>query len=173
MKPLLFLIFVLLASCAGLPEGIEPINGFDVNRYVGKWYEIARLDNRFERDLSQITAEYSLRDDGGINVINSGISLEYGKREFAEGKAYFIGTPDIGSLKVSFFGPFYGGYHLIDIDRDNYAYVMISGSDRDYLWILSRTPKLNETVLKRLIAKAKTLGYETDKLIFPEQLPSN
>jgi apolipoprotein D and lipocalin family protein len=169
MKLLILLIFSLLTACAGIPYGIKPITNFDVTRYVGKWYETARLDNRFERGLKQITAEYSLRDDGGLRVINSGVNIESDKREYAEGKAYFIDNPNVGSLKVSFFGPFYGGYHIIELDRENYGYVMIAGSDRDYLWILSRKPKLDETVLKSLTAKAKSLGFQTDQLIFPEQ----
>lgn len=173
MKKIILLLYFILTACAGIPEGIKPIDHFDVNRYIGKWYEIARLDNRFERGLNQITAEYSLRDDGGINVVNSGVNIESGKREYAEGKAYFIDKPDVGSLKVSFFGPFYGGYHIIELDRQNYGYVLIAGSDRDYLWILSRTPQLDETILKSLTAKAKSLGYITDKLIFTEQLPVN
>jgi apolipoprotein D and lipocalin family protein len=169
MKFLILLILPFLTACAGIPEGIEPINNFDVNRYVGKWYEIARLDNRFERGLDQITAEYSLRDDGGLTVINSGYNIASEEREFAEGTAYFIDNPAAGSLKVSFFGPFYGGYHIIELDKENYSYVMIAGSDRDYLWILSRVPKLDEAVLKSLIAKAKSLGFQSDKLIFPKQ----
>jgi apolipoprotein D and lipocalin family protein len=174
MKALIITILLtFLSACTAIPEGIKPIADFEVNRYVGKWHEIARLDNRYERGLDQITAEYSLRDDGGINVTNSGVNVESGKRESAEGKAYFIGKPTVGSLKVSFFGPFYGGYHIIDLDRENYGYAMIAGSDRDYLWILSRTPKLDEAVLNSLTAKAKTLGYATEKLIFPKQPPAD
>ncbi|MEQ1740175.1 MAG: lipocalin family protein [Methyloglobulus sp.] len=173
MKYIILLIFTFLTACAGIPEGIHPVSNFDVNQYIGVWYEIARLDNRFERGLNQISAEYRLRDDGGLTVINSGYNIESGKREYAEGKAYFTGNPDVGSLKVSFFGPFYGGYHIIELDRENYSYVMIAGSDRDYLWILSRTPKLDEIVLNSLIAKAKTLGFKTDQLIFSEQIPTN
>lgn len=169
MKKIILLTFILLTSCAGIPEGIKPINDFDVNRYVGKWYEIARLDNRFERGLNQIIAEYSFRGDGGIKVINSGVNIESGKREFAEGKAYFIDKPDVGSLKVSFFGPFYAGYHIIELDKQNYSYAMIAGSDRDYLWILARKPKLDGIDLQNLIDKAKQLGFATQHLIYPEQ----
>jgi apolipoprotein D and lipocalin family protein len=168
MKKIIFLLFCLLSACTSIPEGIEPISDFDVSRYIGKWYEIARLENRFERGLKEITAEYSLRDDGGLKVLNSGVRIDSGKREFAEGKAYFIDKPDVGSLKVSFFGPFYGGYHIIELDKD-YRYVMISGSDRDYLWILAREPKLDVAVLQGLIGKAKQLGFNTEKLLYPEQ----
>ncbi len=167
MKKIIFLIFFFLSSCTGIPKGINPVTDFDVNRYVGKWYEIARLDNRFERGLDQITAEYSLRSDGGINVTNSGVNIETGKREFAEGKAYFIDKPNVGSLKVSFFGPFYGGYHIIELDKENYNYALIAGSDSDYLWILARKPELEDAVLQRLIGKAKQLGFSAEQLIYP------
>lgn len=163
------LAIIFLTGCIGIPEGIKPVHDFDVNRYVGRWYEIARLDNRFERGLEQITAEYSLLGDGGIKVLNSGTNIDSGKREYAEGKGYFLDKPSIGSLKVSFFGPFYGGYHIIDLDKENYSYVMISGSDKDYLWILARTPRLDETILSVLKTKAKDLGYQTESLIFPKQ----
>jgi apolipoprotein D and lipocalin family protein len=169
VKNTYLLLFVFLSACTTIPEGISPINGFDINRYVGKWYEIARLDNRFERGLNQITAEYSLRDDGGVNVTNSGVNSKSGNREYAKGKAYFIDKPDVGSLKVSFFGPFYGGYHIIDLDKESYRYVMIAGSDRDYLWILAREPKMDNAVLQNLIGKAKRLGFNTEQLIYPEQ----
>jgi apolipoprotein D and lipocalin family protein len=169
MKKFLLMLFLLLSACTTIPEGLQPISGFEVNRYMGKWYEIARLDNRFERGLKQITAEYSLRDDGGVNVINSGVNIESGKRESAEGKAYFIDKPDIGSFKVSFFGPFYGGYHIIDLDKKDYRYALIAGSDRSYLWILAREPKLDDAILQSLISKAKLSGFNTGQLLYPEQ----
>jgi len=167
MKKLFLLFTLLLYGCTGVPQGIKPVASFELSRYLGKWYEIARLDHRFERGLNNISAEYSLNDSGGIKVINSGYDENTGKLKQAEGKAYFIGDKNIGSLKVSFFGPFYGGYHIIDLDHQAYQYAMISGPDRDYLWILSRTPQLDSTILKRLIAKAKTLGFAVDQLIYP------
>ncbi len=169
MKYLILALFFVLSACAGIPESIQPIDNFDVNRYLGKWYEIARLDNRFERGLKQITAEYSLRDDGGVNVLNSGVNIESGQREYARGKAYYTDKPDVGSLKVSFFGPFYGGYHIVELDKDNYQYSLIAGSDRDYLWILARQPTLDESILQKLKARAQSLGFDTDKLIYPKQ----
>lgn len=169
MKTLILILSLLMAACARIPEGLHPVAGFNAGRYTGKWYEIARLPNRFEQGLNQISAEYYLNGDGGLSVVNSGKNAKTGKREYAYGKAYFTGSPDIGSLEVSFFGPFYGGYHIIELDNANYNFVMISGSDRDYLWIMARSPKLDETVLNALIAKAKTLGFDTEKLIFPEQ----
>lgn len=169
MKSNSVILCLFLTACAGIPEGVQPISDFDVKRYTGKWYEIARLDNWFEQGLDKITAEYNLRNDDGISVTNSGFNYKEGKREFAYGKAYFIGKPDTGSLKVSFFGPFYGGYHIIELDKENYNYVLIAGSNRDYLWILARQPELEETILHRLRAKARSLGFDTSKLVYPKQ----
>lgn len=169
MKSVLLIVVVLLSACVGVPEGISVVDQFEVQRYLGKWYEIARLDHSFERGLSRISAEYSLRDDGGVRVINSGYNIKTQQRESAEGKAYFTGDQHVGSLKVSFFGPFYGGYNIIALDKENYAYAMVAGPDRDYLWILARTPTLDDRILQRLVAQAKALGFATDKLIYTEQ----
>ncbi|MFZ2168279.1 MAG: lipocalin family protein, partial [Methylococcaceae bacterium] len=132
----------------------------------GTWYEIARLDHRFERGLNNISATYSLRNDGGINVLNKGWNQEKGVWKQAEGKAYFIDKPDKGRLKVSFFGPFYGGYNIIALDKENYAYSMITGPDKSYFWILSRSKQLPKVTLETLIETAKQQGFATDKLIF-------
>lgn len=166
MRILFSLTLVLLTACTGIPEGVTPVSGFDINRYLGIWYEIARLDHRFERGLSDIRAEYSQSEDGGIKVLNSGYDAEEGVRQTAEGKAYFIDKADIGRLKVSFFGPFYGAYNIIALDKSSYRYVMISGPNRDYLWILARSPTLDKQILQQLIAEAASLGFATDKLIF-------
>jgi apolipoprotein D and lipocalin family protein len=169
----LFILFVLmiplLFGCTGIPEGIKAVDGFEVNRYLGTWYEIARLDHRFERGLNKISATYSLRPDGGVKVINKGWNEAKGKWEDAEGKAYFIDQPDQGRLKVSFFGPFYGGYNIFDLDKKDYGYAMISGPDKSYFWILSRTKQLPKATLESLIQEAKLAGFETDKLIFVNQ----
>ncbi|MEZ5538309.1 MAG: lipocalin family protein [Thiolinea sp.] len=165
---LLCFLGLWLAGCAGIPEGVKPVSGFDVNRYLGKWYEIVRLDHPFERDLEQVTAEYSLREDGDIRVINRGFNIAGQKWQEAEGRAKFVGSPDVGRLKVSFFGPFYGGYNIVELDP-GYQYVMIVGNDRDYLWILSRTPQLAPEIQQRLVAKARSLGFATDKLIYVKQ----
>ncbi|MCX7108073.1 MAG: lipocalin family protein [Methylococcales bacterium] len=159
----------LLFGCTGIPEGIKAVDGFEVNRYLGTWYEIARLDHRFERGLNKISATYSLRPDGGVKVINKGWNEAKGKWEEAEGKAYFIDQPDQGRLKVSFFGPFYGGYNIFDLDKKDYSYAMISGPDKSYFWILSRTKQLPKATLESLIQEAKLAGFETDKLIFVNQ----
>ena len=159
-----------LSACAtSVPEeGITPVTGFNAERYLGKWYEIARLDHSFERGLEQVTAEYSKRDDGDIRVLNRGFNTKKQTFEEAEGRAKFVGKLDVGQLKVSFFGPFYGGYNIVELDS-NYQYAMIVGNDRDYLWILARTPTLDVAVQQGLVNKAKSLGFATDKLIFVKQ----
>ena len=158
-------ILLFLAGCTGTPNGLQPVTGFDPDRYLGKWYEIARLDHSFERGLSNVSAVYSRRPQGGIEVINRGYDDGAEKWKTIEGKAEFIKNPDVGSLKVSFFGPFYSGYHIIALDKENYAYAMVAGYSRDYLWILSRRKTLEENVMADLLAKAQQWGFATDQLI--------
>ncbi len=162
--PLLLVLF----GCVGIPDNIEPVRNFDINRYLGKWYEIARLDHSFERGLERVYAEYSLKDDGGIKVVNRGFNPGSNQWKEAVGKAYFVSDANIGMLKVSFFGPFYGGYNIIELDKD-YSYSLVCGPDKSYLWILSRTPEMKESIKAELIKKAKSLGFDTDKLIFVKQ----
>lgn len=166
MKILLLWGLSLLTGCTGIPEGINAVDGFDVNRYLGTWYEIVRLDQRFERGLEKISATYSLREDGGVDVLNKGWDVKSGEWQQAQGKAYFVEQPDQGRLKVSFFGPFYGGYNIIELDKKDYAYSVVTGPDRSYFWLLSRTPQLPEADLRALLERAKALGFATDQLIF-------
>jgi len=168
MKKILMAFAVLLTGCVGLPENVKPVDHFNADKYLGKWYEIARLDHSFERGLSKVSASYSLRDDGGIRVINRGYDAQNKKWKEAEGKAYFVNGADQGYLKVSFFGPFYGAYVVIDLDHDNYQYSLVSGPNKAYLWILSRTPQMNQETQNRLVEKAAALGFDTGKLIFVE-----
>jgi apolipoprotein D and lipocalin family protein len=162
---------VLLAGCVGAPEGVEPVRGFDVGRYMGRWYEIARLDHRFERGLEQVTATYAPNPDGTVSVLNRGFDPDKGEWSEAEGKAEFVGTQDVGALKVSFFGPFYGAYNVIELDPD-YQYALVVGPNRSYLWILARAPSLPDAVTGRLVAKAKALGFDTSNLIYVRQCAS-
>ncbi len=166
MRKLVLLFSCLLMGCVGIPDNIKPVDNFKVERYLGKWYEIARLDHSFERGLTRVTADYSLRPDGGVKVVNRGYSIKENKWKEAIGKAYFVQRPDQGFLKVSFFGPFYGSYVIFHLDQENYQYVLVSGPDRSYLWLLARSPKLDDIVKKDLIAKAKAAGFDTDKLIY-------
>lgn len=167
VRLLAVLAALLLTGCLGIPDNATAVRNFELDRYLGTWYEIARLDHRFERGLSRIQAQYSLRDDGGVRVLNSGYDVETGELKTAEGKAYFIGESDVGRLKVSFFGPFYGAYNIVELGPE-YEYAMIMGPDTDYLWILARQPQLDPAVLQRLLDKAAALGVDTGKLIFPD-----
>ena len=169
MKKILMAFALLLTGCVGLPENVKPVEHFNADKYLGKWYEIARLDHSFERGLSKVSASYSLRDDGGIRVINRGYDAQKQQWKEAEGKAYFVNGVDQGYLKVSFFGPFYGAYIVVELDQDNYQYSLVSGPNKSYLWILSRTPQLNQETQKRLVETAAALGFDTGKLIFVEQ----
>jgi apolipoprotein D and lipocalin family protein len=164
---LLALLTALVAACTGVPEGVETIDGFELERYLGTWHEIARLDHRFERGLTNVTANYSMLDDGGVRVVNRGRN-EDGEWEEAEGKAYFVDSPDAGRLKVSFFGPFYGGYNIVELDKQNYSYAMVVGPNRDYLWILARQPSLDDALLTRLVDAARELDYPVEELIYVE-----
>jgi apolipoprotein D and lipocalin family protein len=154
----------LLAACTSVPDGVEPVRGFDLERYLGRWHEIARLDHSFERGLSRVTADYSRRDDGGVRVLNRGYDAAKGAWKEAEGRAYRIGDIDVASLKVSFFGPFYGGYHVIALDPD-YRWALVAGPSRDYLWILAREPQLDAAIYARLVAQAAADGFPVDGLI--------
>ncbi|HEY5790234.1 MAG TPA: lipocalin family protein [Gammaproteobacteria bacterium] len=160
----LALLVLLSAGCTALPEGLEPVRGFELERYLGRWYEIARLDHRFERGLSRVTADYGRRDDGGIRVLNRGYDAAAGSWKEAEGKAYFLGAGDVGSLKVSFFGPFYGGYHVLALDPE-YRWALVAGPSRDYLWILAREPELDPAVRDALVGQAARAGFPVQGLI--------
>jgi len=164
----LIALATLAAGCTGLPAGVEPVRGFELERFLGTWHEIARLDHPFERGLERITASYTRRDDGGVRVLNRGYDVKSGTWREAEGKAYFIGPSDVGRLKVSFFGPFYGSYNVMALDQEGYQWAMVCGPDTDYLWILSREPQLPEAVLEHLLALASERGFETDQLIYVE-----
>jgi apolipoprotein D and lipocalin family protein len=170
MRLTLLSLVLLLSACMGVPDNVKVVESVNASQYLGTWYEIARLDQSFERGLEKISATYSAKDDGGIKVLNRGFNVKKNEWKEAEGKAYFVDAPNAdktntGKLKVSFFGPFYGAYNIIALDA-NYQHVMICGPDKSYLWILSRTPQLAESIKQELVAKAKGLGFATDKLIY-------
>jgi apolipoprotein D and lipocalin family protein len=162
----LFVMIFMITACVAIPDGIKPVTDFDIDRYLGTWYEIARLDHKFERNLTHVTAEYHLLDRQGLRVINEGYNSEDDRWERAVGKAYFIDEPDVGRLKVSFFGPFYSAYNIIALDKEDYNYAMVTGPDRSYLWILARTPDLDRDIITKLVKKAESLGFKTEELIF-------
>jgi len=167
----LTLAALLLAGCTGVPDGITPVTNFEIKRYLGKWYEIARLDHRFERGMNQVTAEYRLRDDGGIEVINRGYLVEDGQWKTATGKAYLMDGSDTGHLKVSFFGPFYASYVIFELDYVGYEYAFVTSHDKSYLWLLSRTPAISEPVKQLFLDRARQLGFSTQDLIFVDHFP--
>ncbi len=162
---ILLMVTTIILGCTSIPKGLEPVSEFDADRYMGKWYEIARLDHAFERNLSNVSAIYTKTGSGEISVLNRGYNEKTGEWKQIEGQARFIDAETVGSLKVSFFGPFYGGYHVIAIDKENYSYAMVSGPSRSYLWILSRTTSLDEASFSNLAGKAAAWGFDTTELI--------
>ncbi len=166
---LALLLALTLAACATAPpDGVRPVTAFDLNRYLGQWHEIARLDHSFERGMRDVSATYSLQEDGSVKVVNRGYDTQRQAWKEAVGRAVFLGDSSTASLKVSFFGPFYGGYHVIALDQQHYRWSLVAGPDRDYLWILARDKTLPADVRERLLGEARALGFATEKLIWVE-----
>ncbi|MEG1794410.1 MAG: lipocalin family protein [Rikenellaceae bacterium] len=143
----------------------QVVKSFDLNRYLGKWYEIARFDVPFERGLTSVWADYSLRSDGNVNVLNTGVDKK-GVRKAIVGKAKVPDKNNPAHLKVSFFWIFYSDYLVLDIDQENYSYSLVGSKKDKYLWILSRTPHLEKETIDMIIKKAQNMGYDTSKLMF-------
>lgn len=161
-------MLLTLFSCSSDNEPLPTVNDVDLEQYKGKWYEIARLPNSFEDGLSCVTAEYGIKEDGKISVLNSG-TKENGKRTSSEGTAR-VPDPETypGRLKVSFFWPFSGDYYIIDLD-ENYQWALVGAPDRAYLWILSRSPEIDADVKQRLLKKATEQGFSVDQLHWTKQ----
>ena len=156
---------ILLNACASIPKNAKPVQDFEVSRYLGTWYEIARFDFRFEKDLNNTMAQYSLDEKGRVVVLNSGYNYVKDKWTSAEGLAKFRGNENVAGLKVSFFGPFYSGYNVIALDGD-YKCALVAGKDLDYLWILSREKSIPASVKQEFLKIAKEVGYDTSDLIW-------
>ena len=169
MKSMMLTVAILwgLGSCAQLPKGATVVTQFDADRYLGKWYEIARFDFRFERNLNNTTANYSLNENGTVKVVNRGYNYVENKWQEAEGKAKFVGDRTVASLKVSFFGPFYAPYNVIALD-ENYQYALIVGKNTDYMWILAREKTIPESIKTQYLQIATDLGFDVSKLIWVE-----
>ena len=164
-KTILVSSLALAAGCAStLKVDNTPVAALDLNRYLGEWYEIARFDHSFERGVEQAKANYTQNADGTIKVVNSGIKDSKSKTAIGKGKK----TDTPGLLRVSFFGPFYADYRVMLIDKD-YSHALVGSGSSDYLWILSRTPRLPEAAKFELLAEAQRRGYDTGKLIWVEQ----
>lgn len=166
MKKIFLMAFVvsLFSACDASDIDNSTVKSVDLNRYLGSWYEIAKYDHYFERDLDYAMARYTLRDDGKIDVLNTGI--KDGRAKDAKGIAKTTDVP--GLLRVSFFGPFFGDYRIMMLDED-YQYVLVGGSTDKYLWILSRTAELDDATLSLILAEADRRGYDTSKLIWVKQ----
>ncbi|UVA81879.1 lipocalin family protein [Pandoraea commovens] len=164
---LLSFALILLSACASTkpPPGVVPVSPFDIGRYEGRWYELARLDHSFERGMTDVSATYTPAQDGSVKVQNRGFDPVSGRWKEAIGKARFTGAPTIASLKVSFFGPFYGGYHVAALDPD-YRWALVLGPDTGYCWILAREKHIDDAQMKQIVARAKTLGVDTESLIW-------
>lgn len=164
---IVMMLSMLFTSCKTIPDGAVAVTPFDKNKYLGKWYEIARLDFKYERDLNNTTAEYSLNEDGTIKVLNRGFNVKTREWKDATGKAKFVDDDNTAMLKVSFFGPFYGGYNVIALDPD-YQYALVAGDKLKYLWILSRETTIPDDVKSNYLALAESIGYNTSELVWVE-----
>ena len=153
--------------CSTIPDGVKAVTPFNKEKYLGKWYEIARMDFRFERNLNNTTANYSVNSDGSIKVDNRGFNYKTMKWKQAIGRAKFVGNPDVAMLKVSFFRPFYSGYNVIALDSE-YKYALVAGKNLSYLWILSRETTIPEDVKQNYLKIAEKLGFKTSSLIWVE-----
>lgn len=168
MKTLLLITsFFMIYSCTTIPKGATAVTPFNKEKYLGKWYEIARLDFKFERNLNNTTAEYSLRKDGKIKIDNKGYNTKTKQWKQAIGKAKFVGDDNVAKLKVSFFGPFYAGYNVAAIHAE-YKYALVFGKNTDYMWILSRETTIPEEVKNNYLKIAQEVGYNTEDLIWVE-----
>ena len=164
---IVLMAFLGFSSCETIPKGVTAITPFAKEKYLGKWYEIARLDFKYEKNLNNTTAEYSLNEDGTIKVLNRGYNVKSKEWEEAAGKAKFVDDEKTAMLKVSFFGPFYSGYNVIAIDPD-YKYALVAGDSFKYLWILSREKTIPDNVKEEYLKTAKKAGYNTTELLWVE-----
>lgn len=169
MRHILLMALMALAGCSGKSGTIKPVENFEADRYLGTWYEIARIDHRFEKGLSRVSAEYRKRPGGGITVVNRGYDAKADRWKESVGKAFFVDGEDRGHLKVSFFGPFYGQYIVFDLDRENYRYALVGGKGTSYFWLLSRTPTMDPALRDRLIDRAVARGFRRKDILLVDQ----
>lgn len=162
----------LFVSCSSIPSKAKPVKDFEVNKYLGVWYEIARLNFHFEKNLDNTSAQYNLDKNGHVKVLNSGYNYKKNKWVSANGLAKFRGNTHIAALKVSFWGPFYGGYNVIALDKE-YKYALIAGKSLNYLWILSREKTIPEDIKTKYLKIAQAIGYKTSHLIWVKHDKNN
>ncbi len=160
------MLVALASACATVPDGLTVVDGFDADRYLGRWYEVARLDHRFERNLTSVTADYRRAPDGSIEITNRGYDSGNGQWRVAQGRGQAAGPANEGRFKVSFFGPIQSGYNILALDKEHYSWALVCGNTRSYLWILARRPHLEPVVRERLVAQAAAAGFDTDALLW-------
>lgn len=165
---LLLVLGTLTTMGKTIPKGAEAVTPFSAEKYLGTWYEIARFDFYFERGLTKTTANYSMNEDGSIKVVNRGYDAAKELWKEAQGRAKFVGPPDVAMLKVSFFGPFYEGYNVVALD-DAYRYALVIGKNLDYMWLLSREKTMPQDVIDNYVSIAQKIGFDTSRLIWVEQ----
>ena len=166
---IIILLTVVLTACTSVPDKVSPVSPFNLERYMGTWYEIARMPHPFEEGLSRVTATYSQNNDGSVKVINRGFNAEEQQWSQAEGKAKFVGDTNTGHLKVSFFGPFYSSYVVFGLDQENYQYAYVSGYNTDYAWLLAREKEVDEQRLEDFKEQLRSAGFAVEKLIEVQQ----
>ena len=165
----LVILGIVITSCSSTSKLIvNPVSNFNLQMYLGRWYEIARFDFKWEKNMSNVVTNYSMNDDGSVMVVNSGYDFKAKKNKRSVGKAKFVGKGDVGALKVSFFGPFYSAYNVIAVDP-SYQYALVAGGNKRLMWILSRTPTIPENVKEEFLSIAKSSGYDTEKLVWTVQ----
>ena len=162
-----FCIVIFTSGCTTLNNNIIPVNDFEADRYAGKWFEIARLDNRFEHGMNNVSAEYIIQQDS-IKVINRGFDVSQSHWQQSTGIALLVSESDVGHFKVSFFRPFYGSYVIFELDKQGYQYAFVAGSDLEYLWLLARTPTVNNSLKQKFMRDSQALGFDTSKLVWVE-----
>lgn len=162
----LFLIFEGCSGCKDAPAGIHVVDGFELHRFLGTWYEIARTDNTFQKNLDSVSANYLIDDDGNIRVDNKAYDVKVKRWRYRSGKAVFAGDPNKGAFRASYFGSFYAQYNIIDIDKENYSWALVCGRDKSMLWIISRTTELDHLIVNKLLLEADSLGFDTSRLLY-------
>ncbi|NUN08821.1 MAG: lipocalin family protein [Ignavibacteriaceae bacterium] len=167
---ILFLSLFFFAGCSSTNyPPLETVSKVDVNRYMGKWYEIARLPFDRQKHCTCTTAEYAIIDNETISVLNSCRDTVDNELSTAEGKAFVVEGSNNAKLKVQFFWPFKGDYWVIDLDTLNYSYALVGMPSRKYAWILSRTPVMDPVFFQRAVNHLRSTGFDVERLIETKQ----
>lgn len=169
MRYFIIIISILLGSCTSIPSDIKPVEKFELQRYLGTWYEIARLDHSFERGLSRVSAHYEMNEKGAVTVTNRGFNQIQDRWDEAQGKAALVDDALTGHLKVSFFGPFFGSYVIFELDHIDYQYAFVTSYNKDFLWFLARTPMVDQAVIQRFEELVSLYNFDQQAIIWVDQ----